>query len=91
MLNGFHEYTKSGRQKRASLVEVCNWILECWNEVTVDCVKNGFAKSLGIYNVLVAEEESIDTQHITDNLPDSFIEALQSFNIESDEEFDGFE
>ena len=47
-----HTYTNSGRMRQASYSEICKWILESFEAVTVDCIKKGFRKAL---------EQEIDT------------------------------
>lgn len=44
--NNVHTYTKSGRMRRASYSEICQWILESFEAVSVDCIKNGFKRAL---------------------------------------------
>ena len=40
-----HTFTKSGNQRRASYSQACRWIKETWDEITIDCIKNGFRKA----------------------------------------------
>ena len=40
-----HTFTKSGNQRRASYSQTCRWIKETWDEITIDCIKNGFRKA----------------------------------------------
>ena len=42
MLTNIHEYTRSGKIKKASYEEICRWIDKAWNGITVDCVQNSF-------------------------------------------------
>jgi hypothetical protein len=103
MVNGYHSFTKSGSIKRASYAEVCQWIDECWSEVTADCIKNGFkaaniceypteALTTVISRATDSEEESEEESEdqIESEIPESFNELFDLFNTESDEEFDGF-
>ena len=45
MREGEHEFTKSNNMKLASYSEVCNWIVECWNQISEDVIKNRFKKA----------------------------------------------
>jgi hypothetical protein len=40
-----HTFTKNNKQRRASYSLVCKWIVDCWKEITPECIKNGFRKS----------------------------------------------
>ena len=84
MVNGYHSYTNNGNMRRASYSEVCKWIKESWDEVSVECIKNGFRKA----EICDYEVNSCDES--TDDECDEIIEALESFEVESDEDFDGF-
>ena len=46
MVEGFHTFTKTGKTRRASYSEVCQQIVNSWSKITVNCIKNGFKKSL---------------------------------------------
>lgn len=39
-------YTKSGRKKKASYETVCEWVKSSFEDISVDCIKNGFRKAL---------------------------------------------
>uniref|UniRef100_A0A914EJ52 DDE-1 domain-containing protein n=1 Tax=Acrobeloides nanus TaxID=290746 RepID=A0A914EJ52_9BILA len=41
-----HTYTRSGKMRNATYLEVCNWVIKNWEEVTPTCIMNGFRKSL---------------------------------------------
>ena len=45
MTEGDHSFTQTGRMKRASLYEVCTWILAAWEKVPESAIKNGFRKA----------------------------------------------
>ena len=40
------EYTKSGRRKRPHLEVVSEWVRKSFEDVSIDCIKNGFRKAL---------------------------------------------
>lgn len=50
MKKGIHEFTKSNKMKRASYSEVCCWIVQSWENVSVETIKNGFKKSQICYH-----------------------------------------
>lgn len=60
MLNGYHSYTKSVKMKRASLYEICFCIKDCWDNVTTECVQNGFLKFRYWWRTNI-DEDSNDT------------------------------
>ena len=39
MATEIHTFTKTGRIRRASYADVCNWILDAWNQVTPQCIQ----------------------------------------------------
>ena len=99
MVNGYHSFTKSGSMKRASYAVVCQWIDECWGEVTENCIKNGFnAANICDYptdpsNTVITEVNESDNEseeEIDSQIPANFSDLFELFNIESDEEFYGF-
>ena len=50
MKEGEHQFTKSNKMKRASYSEVCCWIVQSWENVSVETIKNGFKKSQICYH-----------------------------------------
>jgi hypothetical protein len=60
--------------------------------VTVTCVKNGLQKALGDTSTpeIEDEEESTSENELSD-VPEEIINALHSFDCDSDEDFVGFE
>ena len=45
MIEVEHSFTKTGRQRRASYVQIVEWILEAWANIKVSTIKIGFRKS----------------------------------------------
>ena len=78
--------------KKASYLDVCNWIVNCWNDVTPEVIKNGFKKSNVNYYDDSRVVDEIDSDSDSDSIepPDELLDLLKEFTIESDEEFDGF-
>ena len=99
MMNGYHSFTKSGNMKRASYSEICNWIMKSWEEISPNCIKNGFKKAMiEEYDDLQNSDSSDisndeEVEDITDGIPNSFVQLLDSMTVESDEDedFEGFE
>ena len=58
MLNGEHEFTKSGLQKKASCDLVCAWVEQAWAQVSVEIVSKAF-KKCGISNALDGTEDDM--------------------------------
>ena len=46
IVEGFHTFTETGKTRRASYREVCQWIVVSCSEITANCIKNGFKNSL---------------------------------------------
>jgi hypothetical protein len=88
MMTGVKDYTESGKIKRVSYEEISRWILESWQAVTVTCVKNGFQKAFGDTSTPEIEdhEESTSENELSD-VPEEIINALHSFDCDSDEDF----
>jgi hypothetical protein len=93
MMGGIHEYNKTEQMKRPSYKDIVAWIVESWAAVNESCVRNGFIK---------ARDEAVsgDSDYVRDDtfsemeaeeLPKEILNAIDSFNVESDEEFLGFE
>ena len=74
-----------------------HWIVESWATVSENCVRNGFIKARR------DEAVSGDSDYVHDDtfsemeeegmeeIPKEILNAIDSFNVESDEEFLGFE
>uniref|UniRef100_A0A8C8E488 HTH CENPB-type domain-containing protein n=1 Tax=Oryzias sinensis TaxID=183150 RepID=A0A8C8E488_9TELE len=45
MTAGEKSFTKTGRMRRASLTQVCEWILSAWSRVKTSTITNGFRKA----------------------------------------------
>lgn len=45
MTSGGKSFTKTGRRRRASLNQVCQWILNAWSRVKTSTITNGFRKA----------------------------------------------
>ena len=45
MIEGDHTFTNAGRQRRASHLQIVEWILEAWSKSKVSTIKNGFHKA----------------------------------------------
>lgn len=97
MVNGPHDTTKSGNQKRPSYKIICEWIIRSWKQITPQIVKNGFRKAYIRDYISIEDDCDFDSDSDRDEninllgLSDEVINNLNSFNIVSDEEFDGFE
>jgi hypothetical protein len=94
MMGGIHEYNTTGQMKRPSYKDIVVWILESWAAVNENCVRNGFIKARG------DEAVSGDSDYVHDDtfsemeaeeIPKEILNAIDSFNVQSDEEFLGFE
>ena len=98
MSEGIHTFSETGKMRRATHVEGCNWVIQVWKEVKVTVIMNGFRKA-GITSVPGAGEDGVsDASEIRDDersmatldpvLDGQLIDLFHS-DIE-DEAFDGF-
>jgi hypothetical protein len=92
MMGGIHEYNKTGQMERPSYKDTVAWIGEIWVAVNENCVRNCFIKARG------DEAVSGDSDYVHDDtfsgmeeIPKEILNVIDSFNVESDEEFLGFE
>ena len=91
MSAGIHDFTATGRMKRASIPVVCSWVINAWAKVKATSVQNAFRKC-GIGNFLHAESEEEEGGE-GDYRPTADLgeDLLALFNSDSeDEDFDGF-
>jgi hypothetical protein len=69
-----------------------SWILESWQAVTVTCVKHGFQNAFGDTSTPEMEDhEESTSQNKLSDAPEVIINALHSFDCDSDEDFVGIE
>ena len=98
MSEGIHTFTETGKMRRATHAEVCNWVIRAWVAVKVTAIMNGFRKA-GITSVPGAGEDGVsDTSEISDDeqstatldpvLDAQLIDLVHSDT--EDEDFDGF-
>mgnify|MGYP003466395840 FL=1 len=97
IINGCHIYNKTGKIKRATYSEICDWIVKSWEDVTPQCIKNGFKKA-GIQtydeNIEGDDDSEIETGSEDKDLQEiqtEFLHIFETFEIIDDEDFDGFE
>ena len=91
MADGIHEFTATGRQKKASEELICSWISQAWNAISSasEMIAASFLKC-GITNNLDGSQDEL-VYNSTENaheLDDSIIENL--FESDSESEFEGF-
>ena len=93
MTKGMHTYTNTGKMKKATLTEVCNWVIRSWNAVEVSTITNGFKKA-GITTQGESESEPEDEEEDAEDArldPVADARLLELFNSDTeDEDFDGF-
>ena len=98
MSGGIHTFTETGKMRRTTHMEVCNWVIQAWKEVKVTAIMNGFRKA-GIISVPGAGEDGLsDASEISDDerstaTLDPVLDAqlIDLFHSDTeDEPFDGF-
>jgi len=96
MTSGKHTFTPAGRQRRATYVEVCNWVIRAWDKVKSTTIVNGFRKC-GIIPEPAADVSSSDDDSAesdtTDANEEQLAAAMEVFCEASDfdSSFDGFD
>ena len=98
MSEGIHTFTATGKMRRATHEEVCNWVICAWRAVKVTSITNGFKKA-GITNVLggsedgesdlSSDDEQMESSATLDLVHDAHLMDLFNSDTE-DEDFDGF-
>ena len=98
MSEGIHTFTATGKMRRATHEEVCNWVIRAWRAMKVTSITNGFKKA-GITNVLgdseggesdaSSDDEQMESSATLDPVCDAHLIDLFNSDTE-DEDFDGF-
>lgn len=93
MVDGFHEFTKSGHIKRASYDTVCNWISNAWTLVPTTAIINGFRKTeINFYEdydedvVDNHEEDDSDEEEEHDEVREKLFDIFAECQISDSEE-----
>jgi len=82
--------------KRPSYKDIVAWIVIPGESVSENCVRNGFIKARGDEAVsgdsdYVHDDTFSEMEEGMEEIPKEILNAIDSFNFESDEEFLGFE
>ena len=88
MADGIHEFTATGRQKKASEELICSWISQAWNAIPSEMIAASFLKCGITNNLDGSEDELVYSTENTHELDDSSIENL--FESDSKSEFESF-
>lgn len=65
MTSSKHTFTPSGRQRRTTYVEVCNWVIRALDKLKVSTIVNSFRKC-GIIPEPAIEDSSLDNDSESD-------------------------
>jgi hypothetical protein len=80
--------------KRPSCKDIVAWTVESWAAVNENCVRNGFIKARG-HEVVSSDSDYVHDDTFSEmeaeEIPKEILNTTDSFNVESDEEFLGFE
>ena len=89
MSEGLHTYTATGRMRRATHAEVCEWVLSAWKAVKPSTIVNGFIKAKIIRG---AEEEEQEDQEQDAGDAEGLREELAALfcSDSEDSDFEGF-
>lgn len=93
MMNGQHSFTPAGRQRRATYVEVCKWIIAAWDKIKPETITHGFVKAGLIQPQNKVQENYHDSDDDGDISEAKLQHAMNILNEDSDldENFEGFE
>ncbi|KAK7096455.1 hypothetical protein V1264_016230 [Littorina saxatilis] len=94
MVDGEKSFTKTGRMRRATFADVCQWVLKAWDAVKKSTIINGFRKA----EIITGADDATDNTTATDSgaesdtSGDSVPEAILNLFISDTEEsdFSGF-
>lgn len=92
MSSGTHSFTNTGRMRRASYAQVCQWVKVAWLRVTAEVIQSGFRKArLWQYNNIPDPESDANSDPEPGlEKPNSCINELFETDTE-DTDFEGFE
>ena len=93
MTAGIHTFTESGKMRKATYTEVCEWVSEAWNAVPVTAITNGFRKA-GIDGIDHESDDSLDDDDDdVERRHQTYLQMSQRFSIVTvkDEDFDRFQ
>ena len=101
MSEGEHTFTPSGKQRRATYIEVCKWVLAAWQQISTETIRNGFKKA-GLLTVseansepavegrFISADDDSDEESIYDLADVANMLRLFEEDSEYDTSFDGF-
>ena len=89
MTDGIHEFTATGRQKKASEELICSWISQAWKAIPSEMIAASFLKC-GITNNSDGSQDELvyNSTEIIDELDDWVIE--NQFESDFELECEGF-
>ena len=94
MSNGEHSFTETGRMRRATIHDVCTWIVDAWKAVPQSCILSGFSKAdvLPESFELLHDESSVSSDDEDENTHTHINDEVTSlFHSDTeDEDFHGF-
>lgn len=82
MSSGSHTYTPAGRQRRATYVEVCKWVITAWGKVKVTTITNGFRKC----GIMPSNVPDVGADDSTDGEGDSEASKAEGNDVAIEEE-----
>jgi hypothetical protein len=86
-----HTFTKSGKQRHATLLEVCEWVEKSCSEIAPACVKNGFRKMFGDDQDSDSSDSNSDESDVDmDDGTEDLQNRISGIGFYSSDEFDGF-
>ena len=88
MAEGIHEFTATGRQKKASEELICSWISQAWNDIPAEMITASFLKCVITNNLDGSEDDLLFDSAEDTELDDSYIREL--FESDSESEFKRF-
>jgi predicted RNA-binding protein with PUA-like domain len=91
MMNGVKDYTESGKIRRVSYKETSLWILDSCKAVSVTGVNNGFQNAFGDTSTPEIDHEESTSENKLSGETEEIINALPSFDCDSNKDFVGFE